>query len=111
VGSAGLTYTFRFADGGVFRLAPGRSALIGRTPEADLYYDGNAMARRHARLVNDGGACSIEVLNAFGPIRVNQREIGRDAGTPLNEGDTIDLLADSLRLTVGVEPTDGPVVA
>jgi DNA-binding winged helix-turn-helix (wHTH) protein len=86
---------FRLAwPGGRAALADGEHVL-GRDPDLELFLDGHAVSRRHARITIAGDAASIEDLESKNGTFVSDRRI--DAATPLVDGASIRV--GSVRLT------------
>ena len=50
-------------------------ALIGRSPECDVFLDDVTVSRRHAELVRDGNTVSIRDLGSLNGTYVNRRRI------------------------------------
>ena len=55
--------------------AIGDRALIGRSPECDIFLDDVTVSRRHAELTREGGAFSIRDLGSLNGTFVNRRRI------------------------------------
>jgi FHA domain len=55
--------------------AIGDSALIGRSPECDIFLDDVTVSRRHAELTRDGGVFTIRDLGSLNGTFVNKRRI------------------------------------
>lgn len=102
------------APGDVFRLTwkGGRAVLaagehaLGRDPALDLSFDSTTVSRRHARIVIEPDAASIEDLGSKNGTFVNDRKV--EAPTPLADGDVIRLGSFRLkfRRTAPAAPTE-----
>ena len=68
--------------------AIGDRALIGRSPECDIFLDDVTVSRRHAVLIEDGGRFSIEDQGSLNGTFVNRARIDRAA---LEEGDEVQI--------------------
>ena len=55
--------------------AIGDRALIGRSPECDVFLDDVTVSRRHAELTREGGAFTIRDLGSLNGTFVNKRRI------------------------------------
>lgn len=66
--------------------AIGDRALIGRSPECDVFLDDVTVSRRHAELTKSGGAYSIRDLGSLNGTFVNRRRIET---TPLEDDDEV----------------------
>jgi hypothetical protein len=55
--------------------AIGEHALIGRSPECDIFLDDVTVSRRHAELVRDGNVFTIRDLGSLNGTFVNRRRI------------------------------------
>jgi hypothetical protein len=55
--------------------AIGDSALIGRSPECDIFLDDVTVSRRHAELTRDGSVFTIRDLGSLNGTFVNKRRI------------------------------------
>ena len=55
--------------------AIGDRALIGRSPECDVFLDDVTVSRRHAELTRDGKVFTIRNLNSLNDTFVNRRRI------------------------------------
>jgi hypothetical protein len=55
--------------------AIGAKALIGRSPECDVFLDDVTVSRRHAELVRDGDVFTIRDLGSLNGTFVNKRRI------------------------------------
>jgi len=55
--------------------AIGDRALIGRSPECDVFLDDVTVSRRHAELVREGNAFTIRDLGSLNGTFVNRRRI------------------------------------
>ncbi len=53
----------------------GARALIGRSPECDVFLDDVTVSRRHAELVHDAGAYTIRDLGSLNGTFVNRHRI------------------------------------
>ena len=59
--------------------AIGERALIGRSPECDVFLDDVTVSRRHAELVRDGNVFTIRDLGSLNGTFVNKRRIESSA--------------------------------
>ena len=100
----GPTYWFRTPDGRALCLPPGTSLVVGRgTEHTDIVSPGNRfLSRRHCRLVNSGGVCTIESMSRFW-AGINGREAPSNPAV-LRAGDTIELVPAGVILIVGLDP-------
>jgi pSer/pThr/pTyr-binding forkhead associated (FHA) protein len=53
----------------------GATALIGRSPECDVFLDDVTVSRRHAELVHEGGVYTIRDLGSLNGTFVNRHRI------------------------------------
>lgn len=71
--------------------------VLGRDPDLELFLDSRDVSRRHARIVIDGDAATIEDLESKNGTYVTDRKL--DAATRLMDGDTIRLGSFQLTFT------------
>jgi hypothetical protein len=68
--------------------AIGDRALIGRSPECDVFLDDVTVSRRHAELVRDGNLFTITDLGSLNGTFVNRRRI---ESSPLEDDDEVQI--------------------
>jgi serine phosphatase RsbU (regulator of sigma subunit)/pSer/pThr/pTyr-binding forkhead associated (FHA) protein len=79
-------------------------AIIGRTPDADVYLPSHVVSRRHAQIWCEDGTYFIEDLGSSNGTLLNGKRItGR---RPLTEGDKL-MLCDFVLGFQAVRPTEG----
>ncbi len=71
----------------VYALPKGR-AIIGRSPENDIYIRSKFVSRHHAQLVTDESGCLIEDLNSTNGVFVDDQQVKRHR---LRDGDVVSL--------------------
>ena len=68
--------------------AIGDQALIGRSPECDVFLDDVTVSRRHAELTRDGNVFTIRDLGSLNGTFVNRRRI---EGSVLEDDDEVQI--------------------
>jgi two-component system response regulator AtoC len=71
----------------VFALPRGGSVVVGRAAEVELRVEHASVSRRHAQLVIEGGALSVEDLGSHNGTRVNGEQV--DGPRALASGDVV----------------------
>src|SRR5207244_9061942 len=71
-----------------YDLATG-ATLIGRAPENDIILLEESVSRRHARIMVDNGACSMEDLGSANGSFVNGERLRPKQPRPLQDNDVI----------------------
>ncbi len=71
----------------LYTLPKGR-AIIGRSPENDIYIRSKFVSRHHAQIVNDESGCLIEDLNSTNGVFIDDHQVKRHR---LRDGDVVSL--------------------
>jgi Protein of unknown function (DUF3662)/FHA domain len=93
-------------DGTKHAILDGDPLSIGRVPDCDIVINNTNVSRRHAEIRLIDGKVSIVDLQSLNGTRVNGRGIPPDAfGTPLHDGDLIQIGDMVIRFVVTRKPT------
>ncbi len=108
----GAPWTLRFISGkyqgGEFPLRPNREIVIGRSSDLDMVLVEDMVSRKHAKIVTDGRAVSIQDLGSTNGTFVNGEKI---RNMQLKDGDRILVGTSIIKLVASSGEARGPAVS
>jgi pSer/pThr/pTyr-binding forkhead associated (FHA) protein len=108
----GAPWTLRFISGkyqgGEFPLRPNREIVIGRSSDLDMVLVEDMVSRKHAKIVTDGKAVSIQDLGSTNGTFVNGEKI---RNVQLKDGDRILVGTSIIKLVAGSAESRAPAAS